>query len=259
MNTRYRSLALAAVFVLLFACHAVPKGSESDSSSDTGSRDTSRAVAKLLESGVPLQKDPKGAVRWIEAKKGELKDEYMSLLPLLPDLEWLEIGGGDVTEKGIKHLGKCTALKRLYIHDIDLKEAELTWMSNLKHLEALSLQRTGINGRFIKHLNSIDSLKVLNLSENPVTDDDMVLIARFKNLEVLALADTQITGTGIGHIKGMNRLNEFNIQNCSIYDNDLLYFLSMPNLRIVYAEGCNLSDVALADMSEKFPSLAIFR
>ncbi|MBN1627360.1 MAG: hypothetical protein JW944_12630 [Deltaproteobacteria bacterium] len=259
MNTRFRSLALAAIFVLFFACHAVPKGSDSESSSGIRSGDISRAIAKLMESGVPLQKDPKGSVRWIEAKKGELKDEYMSLLPLLPDLEWLEIGGGDVTEKGINHLRKCTALKRLYVHDIELKEAELTWISNLRHLEALSLQRTGIKGKFLEHLNSIDSLKVLNLSENPVTDADMALIARFKNLEVLALADTQITGTGIGLLKGMPRLNELNIQNCGIYDNDLLHFLSMPNLRIVYAEGCNISDVAIAGMMTRFPSLAIFR
>jgi hypothetical protein len=87
----------------------------------------------------------------------------------------------------------------------------------------------------------------------------MAQIARFKNLEVLALADTHITGSGIGQIKGMARLNELNIRNCSIQDYDLSYFLSMPNLRIVYAEGCHLSDFAVGGIIARFPSLAIFR
>ena len=87
----------------------------------------------------------------------------------------------------------------------------------------------------------------------------MIQIARFKNLEVIALADTQITGSGIGELKGMARLNELNIENCRIQDYDLSYFLSMPNLRIVYAEGCHLSYLAVGETIMRFPSLAIFR
>ena len=135
----------------------------------------------------------------------------------------------------------------------------MAWISNLKQLEALSLQRTQIDGKFLKHLDTVDSLKVLNLSENPITNEDMVQIARFKNLEVLALADTLITGPGIGELQGLVRLNELNIRNCGIQDYDLSYFLSMPNLRIVYAEGCYLSDCAVGGIIARFPSLAIFR
>jgi len=244
---------------LLFFSTAVPKEHSADPASNIHPEDIAKAVTKLKELGVPLQKDPQGNVRWIEAKKGELKDKSMRLLPHLPKLEWLEIGNGILTHDGMKHLGKCTSLKRLYIHDISLEGEELAWISNLKQLEALSLQRTKIDGRFLKNLNTYDSLKVLNLSENPITDDDMAQIARFKNLEVLALADTQITGSGISKLEGMVRLNELNIRNCSIQDYDLSYFLSMPNLRIVYAEGCNLSDCAAGSMTMRFPSLAIFR
>ena len=259
MGLNFKRSALTAVLAVLFSCTAVPKEHSDDFASNIRHEDIVQAVTKLAELGVPLQKDPKGDVRWIEAKKGELKEESMRLLPHLPKLEWLEIGNSVLTQDGIKHLGKCTALKRLYIHDTSLEGEELAWISNLKQLEALSLQRTQIDGRFLKNLNTVDSIKVLNLSGNPITDDDMARVARFKNLEVLALADTQITGSGIGELKGMARLNELNIGNCSIQDYDLSYFLSMPNLRIVYAEGCNLSDCAVAGIIARFPSLAIFR
>jgi hypothetical protein len=259
MSFSFKRLALTAFLAAIFSCTAVPQGYNADSEPRIHPDDTARAVTKLTELGVPLQKDPKGNVRWIEAKKGELKDESIRLLPYLPNLEWLEIGKSTLSHDGMKNLGKCIALKRLYIHDINLEGEELTWISILKQLEALSLQRTQIDGRFLKHLNTVDSLKVLNLSGNPITDEDMVQIARFKNLEVLALADTRITGLGIAKLVGMARLNELNIQNCDIRDNDLSYFLSMPNLRIVYAEGCNLSLWAVGGIIARFPSLAIFQ
>jgi Leucine-rich repeat (LRR) protein len=101
-------------------------------------------------------------------------------------------------------------------------------------------------------------LKVLNLSGDTITDEDMARIARFKNLEVLALADTEITGSGIKELEGMARLNELNISNCAIQDYDLSTFLSMPNLRIVYAEGCNISEFAIRNIIAQFPTLAIF-
>ena len=259
MSSNFKRSALTAVLAMLFCCTAVPKGPNADPVSSIRPEDSAQAAAKLSELGVPLQKDPKGDVRWIEAKKGELKDKSMRLLPHLPKLEWLEIGNGIITQDGMKHLGKCTALKRLYVHDINLEGQELAWISNLKQLEALSLQRTQIDGKFLKHLGTVDSLKVLNLSENRITNDDIAQIARLKYLEVLALADTPITGPGIGELEGMARLNELNIRNCGIQDYDLQYFLSMPNLRIVYAEGCYLSDYAIVGIIARLPSLAIFR
>ena len=259
MSLNYKRLTLMVVVAILFSFTTILKGPNANPLSSVRPEDSAQAAIRLSELGVPLEKDPKGEVRWIEAKKGELKDESMRLLQYLPKLEWLEIGNGMITQDGMKHLGKCTTLKRLYVHDINLKGQELTWISNLKQLEALSLQRTKIDGEFLKHLDTVDSLKVLNLSDNPITNEDMAQIARFKNLEVLALADTLITGHGVGELEGMARLNELNLQNCGIQDNDLQLFLSMPNLRIVYAEGCFLSDWAVGGIIARQPSLAIFR
>ena len=216
------------------------------------------AVAALTRLGIPLQHDSHGVVRWIEATKGELNDESMRYLPALPGLEWLEIGGGPVTASGIANLKNCPLLRRLYVHDINLAGDALPWLSELKNLEALSLQRTGIDGAVLKSLKS-SSLAVLNLCGNKITDADMEQIALLKGLEVLSLADTKITGAGIAKLEGMNSLNELNLMNCGMLDADLEYFLSMPNLRIVYASGCNISDMAIASVVARFPMLAIFK
>jgi hypothetical protein len=217
----------------------------------------SEAVAALAKLGVPLQKDNRGVVRWIEAANAEFSDEAMQCVAHLSKLEWLEIGGGKISPSEIAKLKNCALLARLYIHDINLGNDELAWLSSLTKLEALSLQRTGIKGNVLKNLAAGD-LTVLNLSGNEIVDDDMAQIARLKNLEVLALADTKITGAGIAKIEGMKRLNEFNVMRCNIRDGDLEPFLSMPNLRIVYAEGCNISDMGAQGIVSRFPMLAIF-
>lgn len=216
------------------------------------------AADALTRLGVPLQRDSHGVVRWIEATEGEISDEALRYLPSLPGLEWLEIGGGKATAAGLANLKGCTALKRLYVHDIGLNGDALPWLASLGKLEALSLQRTGIDGKVLKNIKSPE-LVVLNLSGDKISDDDMAQIASMQQLEVLAVADTQVEGPGIAKLEGMKRLNELNIMNCRIQDNDLESFLSMPNLRIVYAAGCALNDIAVQSVVARFPMLAIFR
>jgi internalin A len=223
------------------------------------SKEESEAAASLTKLGVPLQRDPRGIVRWIEATKKEFADDAMQYLPALSGLEWLEIGGGKVSPAGTEYLKNCRSLRRLYIHDIDLSGDELAWLSGLTKLEALSLQHTGINGKALKNLAAFDTLAVLNLSGNDIADGDIGPVAQMKRLEVLALADTKITGAGIAKLEGMSSLNELNLMNCHIQDGDLEYFLSMRNLRIVYAKDCNLSDMAVQNIVMRFPMLAIFR
>lgn len=216
------------------------------------------AVAALTKLGVPLELDPSGKVRWIEAANGELSDEAMQYLAGLPQLEWLQVGGGKVTAAGMVRLKGCAALRRLYIHDVDLSKDTLAWIADLR-LEALSLQRTGVDAKALRQLKAAAALTVLNLSENSITDEDMGAVARFTNLEVLALQNTKVTGAGLAQLKEMKRLNVLNLKNCRIMDADVSCFISMPNLRIVHAAGCNLSDQAVKDITATLPMLAIFR
>lgn len=222
-------------------------------------RDDGRAAAALNEMGVPLQRDVLGRVRWIEAVQGEFSDEAMRQLPGLPVVEWLEIGRGTTTAAGMAHLKGCSALRRLYVHDVHLSDDALTILADLPHLEALSLQRTGITATGLRHLKATATLRVLNLSGDEIGDEDLAQIARFTGLEVLALENTKVTGTGLAKLEGMARLNVLNLSNCRIVDDDLKHFTSMPNLRIVHAAGCNLSDRAIEALNEPLPMLSIFR
>jgi len=231
----------------------------SSDSSQAQRKSEQQAIQALTQLKIPLQRDSKGVVRWIEATDGEFSDEAMRYLAQLPSLEWLEIGKGSVSAAGTEQLKGCTGLKRLYIHDANLTGDGLEWVAGLKKLEALSLQHTRINGKALKNLIGLPALAVLNLSDNDIQDDDMEHIAALKGLEVLSLTNTKITGAGIGKLEGMQSLNELNIVNCAVNDRDLEYFLSMQNLRIVYAAGCYLSDMAIQQTIARFPMLAIFR
>ncbi len=222
-------------------------------------RDNEQAAAALSKSGVPLERDPLGRVRWIEAIHGEMSDEAMRHLSGLPLLEWLEIGGGGVTSAGMAHLKDCRALRRLYVHDVKLRDDSLACLSSLRSLEALSLQNTGITGKGLEHLNAAGTLKVLNLSGNEIRDADLAQVSRLAGLEVLALQNAQVTGAGLAMLEGMSRLNELNLTNCRIVDEDLEHFTSMPNLRIVFAAGTDLGDEAIKELGARLSMLSIFR
>ena len=222
-------------------------------------RDNEQAVAALEKIGVPLQRDTSGRVRWIEAAQGEFNDEAIRHLSGLPLLEWLEIGGGNVTAAGLARLKGCTALRRLYIHDVHLSDDALAALGNLANLEALSLQKTGITGKGLKHLKANGSLRVLNLSGDDIDDEDLGLVAHFAGLEVLALQNTKVSGAGLAKLAGLKRLNVLNLVNCRIVDGDMDYFTSMPNLRIVHAAGCNISENVIDQFKDRLPMLAIFK
>jgi hypothetical protein len=252
-----RILMIAAL--ALTACATLPPAAADDAETKkTQATDKeTEAVNALVKMGVPLHRDPAGVVRWIEAKEGELTDEAMSFLPALSKLEWLEIGGGKVTAAGAAKLKGCTELRRLYIHDVSLAGDKLQWLTALTKLEALSLQRTGIDASIMGNIKA-PGLVVLNLSGNSIGDEALDAAARIKELEVLSLADTKVTGPGLEKLRGMRRLNELNLMRCNIQDRDIEVFMSMPNLRIVYAEGCPLSDYGIQNVIMRFPTLAIF-
>ncbi len=212
----------------------------------------------MARARIPLQQDAAGRIRWIEASRGELSDTALGQVAKLRSLEWLEIGGGRVTPAGLAQLKACAALKRLYVHDVDLSDHDPTWLSGLVRLEALSLQRTRIPGRALKRV-AATGLRVLNLSGTGVGDDDLAEVARMKALEVLAVQDTKVTGAGLARLQGSQRLNVLNLTNCRIADADLRRFTSMPNLRIVHAAGCDISDAAVDRMKDQLPMLSIFR
>ncbi len=252
-------MAVLLLMIVMVTSAGCGFGAAPGAKSTAVSNDNAQAVAALNRIGVPLQRDPSGRVRWIEAVHGEMDDEAMRHLPGLPSLEWLEIGGGKVTRAGISHLKDCTGLRRLYVHDVKLAGDPLAWLSSLRRLEALSLQHTGISGAGLKHLNAAGNLRVLNLSGDDIGDEDLERVARMTGLEVLALQDTKVTGAGLAMLEGMSRLNVLNLTDCRIFDSDLEHFTSMRNLRIVFAAGCDIREQAIKNINARLPMLSIFQ
>ena len=98
-HVRQKAMIVAAVVLLAMdLAYAIPAGSLAQPKAELG------AIQELTKLKIPLQRDSRGVVRWIEATEGELSDEAMRYLPDLSKLEWLEIGGGAITPSGVAHL-----------------------------------------------------------------------------------------------------------------------------------------------------------
>ena len=92
---------LAAAFTIGGLSFLAGHGQASNQPELTGAE--KKSIEELTRRGVPLQADPQGRIRWIEAPHGELSDKALRFLPGLQHLEWLEIGGGAVTAAGLAH------------------------------------------------------------------------------------------------------------------------------------------------------------
>jgi hypothetical protein len=234
-------------------------GTRAGLAAPAGKADDAQAIAALTKNDVPFERDDRGRIRWIEAANGQMNDEIMRRLPGLPLLEWLEIGGGNVTSAGMAHLKGHTAMKRLYVHDVKLSDAALDCLAGFPGLEALSLQNTGITGKGLAHLKARQTLRVLNLGGTAISDDDLAMIASLPNLAVLVVSNTRISGAGLARLQGMKMLNVLNLTNCPLVDSDLQYLTAMPNLALLFVVGCNLSDTAVEDFRKKVHRVAITR
>ena len=136
-----RILRLILLLGAVTAGLSVPKASAGMAALDPADKriDDAQAIAVLTKLGVPLERDDRGRVRWIEAAGGELNDEAMRCLPLLPMLEWLEIGGGSVTPAGMAHLKGLKKLRVLGLQDTAVEDAGLAHLTG-NSLEEVYLQ-----------------------------------------------------------------------------------------------------------------------
>ncbi len=131
-------------------------------------------LAKLRESGVVIL--PVGAgsnylsVNIISGQQYGLSgDQLASMLePLARQLIWLKMGNINLTEKGMRSIGRLKALTRL------------------------SLDHTGINDQALSQVQGLDSLQYLNLVGTAVTAHGLIAIKGLLKLHSIYLYQTRI-------------------------------------------------------------------
>src|SRR5437762_6360107 len=88
-------------------------------------------------------------------------------------------------DRGLRHIGRMTALDKLYLTGTSITDDGLRDLAGLSELTDLALDGTGISDAGLAHLAGLTKLRRLNLLGSNVTDAGLVHLQRMTGLEEL--------------------------------------------------------------------------
>jgi uncharacterized membrane protein len=95
--------------------------------------------------------------------------ELKKLLPLAPQVVWMDLRGTEVTDAGLATVGRFPHLVRLDLSGTSVSDTGLAHLGELPHLESLNLYGTAVGDGGLAHLESLESLRRLYLWQTDAT------------------------------------------------------------------------------------------
>jgi internalin A len=161
-------------------------------------------------------------------------DDALKVLPMLSDLEILDLSKTQVTNAGLTYIAKLTRLRALRLSSVSgVTDEGLAHFKNLKHLERLDLQGTAVTGSGIPQLADLPNLRSIHLSGARITDESMEQLESLKSLEELLLAYTNVSDAGLQRTGSLPRLRWLHIRSGRITDVGLMALSKAPKLELL--------------------------
>jgi len=159
------------------------------------------------------------AVKDVSLWSINLCDDDLMHLKNLHELEYLSLGGDQITNNGLRHIRQLNGLRNLSIEGEGITDAGLQHVGQLNGLRQLAIISEGITGAGLQHLKGLTELEELALPWTRVTDAGMVHLKNLSNLHFLNLRETQVTDAGLEHLKGLTDLLVVGRDGTRIYRN----------------------------------------
>lgn len=141
------------------------------------------AVEKLMAKGVKIimLAENKNQIAVNAINYSAFNDEDAQLVAALGEnVLQLKLGDTQITDEGLKHIGKLTQLQQLHV------------------------ENTSVSGAGLQHLQACDQLRYLNLVNTKVTDDGVALLGKLPALQHVYLYQTSVSAAGISTLAQSN-------------------------------------------------------
>lgn len=149
-------------------------------------------------------------------------------LAQLPNLDYISIIGGTLSDSDMKYLSQIPYLTGISISDVPVTDACLADLSKVKTLRRLSFANTRVRGKSIDQLPRITELTV---EKGNLNDADLKSFSSLKNLQLLSLLNNQgITTNGIAAFGPLQELSSLDLSGTSIDDSAFKHLHSFPQL-----------------------------
>jgi hypothetical protein len=149
--------------------------------------------------------------------KDSLTDAGMRDIARFKTLQYLSIssalnlGGLQISDAGLKPLGKLQGLRYLILNgQTKVRDAGMKDLAQLKNLRILGLTGTGVTDAGLKELAGLENLEALHLGWTRVTDAGLKELSGMKSLKSLVLPNTKVTEAGVAQLqKALPKLTLF--------------------------------------------------
>lgn len=223
-------------FALLFGPGLIPSA-PAQPADTTPTADEQKAIALVAKAGGKAEIDPKlpSAAR-VSAKFESAADAVLLGLKKAPQIGALDVFDATrCTEKGFAALHDLPNLRRLTLGKSAMTLGRARAIGQCKELRRLYLAECGLTDAQLATLKPLTLLALLDISGNPqVTDKGMATVKALERLQALFLGKTGITDKGLMELKGLDGLRQLNVVGTKVTGDAAEKFADeMPNLRAV--------------------------
>ncbi len=215
------------------------------------------------------------------SKTDRITDEALKILPRLPNLEKLYLGGTSIEGPGLIHLKDVPTLKYISFQHLGIGNAEavhvaplvglehlgfdytkvqdeaLVHVTNLKALQTLWLNGAEIDGPGLLHLKELPNLNKLVLAKAEFDDVGMASLAQLTQIKHLGLDDTKITDEGAKHLASLVNLEKLWLNRTALSDASIPVLAKLTKLEKLYVPGCKITPEGIAKLQELLPTCEI--
>jgi hypothetical protein len=157
-------------------------------------------------------------------------DEVLSHVDKWSNLQCLNIGTTEITNRGLSHLTDSTSLIDLRAPDTAVTGKAIASLKCINNLERLEVSMLPEASDLIRVLRGSKCLKTLNIQGSKLTDEDLEnlsTIATLKDIDISA--NKQITDKGLRYLN-LPKLRGLGIKQCSITEASFTFLKSLPSL-----------------------------
>ena len=148
-------------------------------------------------------------------------DDSCKLIAGFPKLKKLRLARNQVTDSGLEILSKCSSLEELDVsEDALLTDAGMAHLAKLTALKKLNLWRVQISDDGALKLAPLTKLVWLNLDNTHLSDGGLALLKGMTALTFLHLGSTQITDAGAPALFHLKTLKDLKITRTALAAND---------------------------------------
>ncbi len=205
------------------------------------------ALAEIEHLGGVVTRDtsqPNQPVIFISMKGDQFLDKH---LEHLPNIATLEIESSEVTDDGLRSLGRIRSLSACSLRCSKITDAGIGNLAALPGLDEIRLYDCSeVTDRGVLELKRVSRLTLLGAH---ITDRTLAVLLDLPNLQQLVLRSDSLTDEGLSQLARLPHLTTLSLSHCHhLTDAGLAEISSIQNLETLSITGTDITDAGLKSL-----------